>query len=229
MASDKLDGTIASVAREIRRLHSEILTTARTTLAKAIRIGELLTRVRASRRGKWMEWLQSNAPFSHQTAYNYIRVYEHRDDPKFQNVLNLADAYAALCPPKSKAARPQAGNIETHDLPGDQPLAQSVNEGSDNTETSMPSTQRTKSVRRIMREISLQAIDRDIKKSQIQIDQRLAFTALEITRHNRVLWPDFPERLIQHGKALICEGERLDKMPSKSTADLTTSDGSSIQ
>jgi hypothetical protein len=97
----RLDGTIAAVAKKIVRLHGEIMAAAKMSLEKAIEIGGLLARVRASRKGKWLRWLQDNAPFSDQTARNYIRVYECRDDPKFKSVLNLNDAYALLCAPKT--------------------------------------------------------------------------------------------------------------------------------
>jgi hypothetical protein len=53
-AKGKLDGTLGAVAKEIRRLHDEILSAAKTSLEKAIRVGELLSRVRASRKGRWL-------------------------------------------------------------------------------------------------------------------------------------------------------------------------------
>ncbi len=97
----RLDGKLPSVVKEITRLHGEILAAAKMSLEKAIKIGELLSRVRASRKGKWLAWIKDSVPFSDQTARNYIGVYERRDDPKFKNVLNLSDAYALLCPPKT--------------------------------------------------------------------------------------------------------------------------------
>jgi hypothetical protein len=100
-AERERDGTLAGVTKEIVRLHGEVFATAKTTLQKAIRIGELLSRVRSSRKGKWLVWLKESVPFSDQTARNYVRVYEHRDDPKFKTVLNPSDAYALLCTPKS--------------------------------------------------------------------------------------------------------------------------------
>jgi hypothetical protein len=81
----RLDGKIDSVAREIVRLHNEIklardevLAVFKSALPKAIRIGELLTRIRASRKGKWVTWLADNAPFSQATAYNYIGLYDRK-------------------------------------------------------------------------------------------------------------------------------------------------------
>src|SRR2546427_7821935 len=98
-ASTQLDGTLGAVVKEIVKLHDEILTAARTSLSKAIRIGELLSRVRASRKGKWLKWLDENAPFTRQTASNYIRCFERRADLECKNVLHLSDAYAFLALP----------------------------------------------------------------------------------------------------------------------------------
>src|SRR5438034_797321 len=88
-----LDGTLGAVVKEITRLHGEIFDAARTTLTKAIRIGELLTRVRASRKGNWLKWIDDNLPFSHDSALRYLHCYERRDDPRLRNVRNLSDAY----------------------------------------------------------------------------------------------------------------------------------------
>src|SRR6266478_4519008 len=85
----KLDGTLASVARELTRLHNKIMTAARTTVEDAIKAGELLLRLRASRKGQWLKWIEDNVPFSHDTARNYIGLYERRDDLKLRTFRNL--------------------------------------------------------------------------------------------------------------------------------------------
>src|SRR5437870_707960 len=98
----KLDGTLDGVKKAIEKLYGEItrardelLTAAvRTSLPKAIKIGELLHRVRASRKGKWLLWLKDNAPFDQKTAWNYMRCYDNR--AKLGNVPNLTAAYALL-------------------------------------------------------------------------------------------------------------------------------------
>jgi hypothetical protein len=98
-----------SIVSEIASLHGEILTAARTSLDKAIRIGELLAGIKADlAHGQWLPWLTAHVPFSDQTARNYIRVYEHRDDPKFKTLLNLADVYRLLAAPPE----PDASEIE---------------------------------------------------------------------------------------------------------------------
>jgi hypothetical protein len=93
----KLDGTLGAVAKEIARLHGDILSAARMSLEKAIRIGELLTRVKASRKGKWLLWLKEHAPFDQKTAWRYMHCYDNRG--KLGNVPNLTAAYEILALP----------------------------------------------------------------------------------------------------------------------------------
>lgn len=46
--------------------------------------------------GKWLEWLKENVEFSDDTACNYMRLYEHREDAKFRTVRNITEAYRLL-------------------------------------------------------------------------------------------------------------------------------------
>jgi Protein of unknown function (DUF3102) len=58
-----------STKAEINRLHGEICEAARTSIGKAIRIGELLTQTRLTlKHGEWLPWLKENVGFSRQTA-----------------------------------------------------------------------------------------------------------------------------------------------------------------
>src|SRR5947208_1178029 len=69
------------------------------SVPKAIRIGELLTKIDAALdHGDWLPWLKDNVKFSDQCARNYMRLYEKRDDPEFKKVLNLSEAYRLLRP-----------------------------------------------------------------------------------------------------------------------------------
>jgi hypothetical protein len=82
---------------EINQLHIEICDAARTSIQKAVRIGELLTEQKASlKHGEWLPWLKVNVGFSRQTADNYRRIYERRYDPKLLSVGNLNEAYQLL-------------------------------------------------------------------------------------------------------------------------------------
>jgi hypothetical protein len=84
---------------EILRLQGELFDAARTSLPKAIRIGELLVQIRqALPHGQWKRHLEENFEFSDQTARNWMRLWERRDDSKIKNILNLTDAYRLLAP-----------------------------------------------------------------------------------------------------------------------------------
>ena len=74
---------------EITRLHSEILEAARTSVDKAIRIGELLTQEKDKLdHGQWLPWLKANVPFTRATAANYMRCWERREELKCKTVLH---------------------------------------------------------------------------------------------------------------------------------------------
>ena len=82
---------------EIKRLHDQILRHARQSLNNAIRIGEVLTQVKAVlKHGQWLEWLESSAPFSERTAQNYMACYARRDAFKSANVADLTKAYGLI-------------------------------------------------------------------------------------------------------------------------------------
>jgi hypothetical protein len=114
---------------EIKKLHSEIMEAARTSLTKAIRIGELLTPIKkAIGHGKWLPWLKKHLPFSESTACNYIRCYDRRDELKSASVADLTPgaAYKLLAGPP----RP-ARSLPPPPLPSVTPAAES-------RETSVP-------------------------------------------------------------------------------------------
>ena len=61
-------------AKEINRLHGEIMAAVRTTLEKAIRIGELLTeRKKKCQHGEWLHWLEANVQMDQKTVWNYMQ------------------------------------------------------------------------------------------------------------------------------------------------------------
>jgi hypothetical protein len=102
---------------EIKKLHNELLALRETVFGKAVRIGELLVANKAAfgKHGRWLKWLKKNITFSDQTARNYIRIYENRDDPKFKSVLNLTDAYALLAKKTDREAARANGKRTPHD------------------------------------------------------------------------------------------------------------------
>lgn len=82
------------VAKRIAQLHSEICQSVRSTLDKAIEIGELLSDTKASlKHGEWLPWLRLNAPFTAKTAQNYLRLFENRERLKCETVSDLTQAY----------------------------------------------------------------------------------------------------------------------------------------
>jgi len=103
----------ADTAEEINRLHADILSHARQSVENAIRIGEILSHVKESlKHGEWLPWIKANVPFSDQSARNYIRCCDHRDQLKFKNDLNLSDAYA-LALSNGNGKDPRAARLHT--------------------------------------------------------------------------------------------------------------------
>lgn len=88
-------------AEEITRLHQEIIGSLRTSLAKGIQIGELLTEQKESlKHGEFTSWIKENLPFTDRTARNYMRLHQRRDELKTESVSDLTDAYKLLSAPK---------------------------------------------------------------------------------------------------------------------------------
>jgi hypothetical protein len=84
-------------ASEINRLHFENIEAARTTIQRAMRIGELLSQMKSKlRHGEWLPWLEANVAFDARTAQRYVKVYENRDRLKNDSVSYLKDAYRIL-------------------------------------------------------------------------------------------------------------------------------------
>lgn len=93
-----------TTADQINALHAEILGAARTTVDKAIRVGELLTAQKARcKHGQWLPWVRQKLEFEHATASRYMSCYERREELKLLTVRNLSDAYKMLGAPKSPA------------------------------------------------------------------------------------------------------------------------------
>lgn len=88
------------VLAQIIALHSEITEAARTSLDKAITLGDLLAQEKERLgHGNWLPWLKANVPFTDRTARNYIRCFENRERIKLESVSDLTVAYRLLAPP----------------------------------------------------------------------------------------------------------------------------------
>lgn len=90
-------------AQEIVNLHREIEGYARTTLDKAVRIGELLSGVKiALGHGNWLPWLQAKVGFSERSAQNYMRLHKCKEQLKsaMNADLSLSGCLALVAEPK---------------------------------------------------------------------------------------------------------------------------------
>jgi len=98
---------------EINDLHNKIMGSARTTLERAIHIGELLTEQKAKQaHGEWLPWIEANLVFDRMTAARYMRVFDRRQELNVTGVLHLAAAYRLLSEcssvPPPRATDPKA-------------------------------------------------------------------------------------------------------------------------
>ena len=101
--------SVTQSLKKIRKLHGEIFDAVRTSLPKAVEIGELLKGIKAGlKRGEWLPWCQKNLPFSERTAQNYIRCFDEKDRLLSATVadlpLSVSGALALLSEPKTKPA-----------------------------------------------------------------------------------------------------------------------------
>lgn len=95
---------------EIVRLHDQITSALRTSLAHAIRIGELLTEHKARlEHGQFTDWAKQHLPFTLRTAQNYMRVYRERETIKNEKVAFLGAAYDLTALRKNGHAPEQNG------------------------------------------------------------------------------------------------------------------------
>ncbi len=84
--------TWTETVRDLHFLNTELNGLAVKSVGLAARIGEILVHVKgAVKHGEWLPWLSEFAPFSRQSADNYIWIFENKD--KLLNVGNLSEAY----------------------------------------------------------------------------------------------------------------------------------------
>ena len=104
-------------ARQIVQLHTGVNSALRTTLEKAISIGELLHHVKSKLpHGEWILWIETNLPFSARTATDYMRVFERRKLLNQQSAADLSSALQLLAAPSitklSEAERAELCELE---------------------------------------------------------------------------------------------------------------------
>jgi hypothetical protein len=92
--------TITNIAAEVNELHGELSGLARTSLEKAIRIGELLTEQKASlKHGEWLPWCRDNLKFGQNSVNRYMMVFGRQDEIPHNDEFGLTEAYRLLSQP----------------------------------------------------------------------------------------------------------------------------------
>jgi hypothetical protein len=143
-------------------------------------------------------------PFTRQTACNYIRCFERRDELECKNVLHLSDAYQFLALPAKaiKVTTQERGGVPTNN-----PEPQSSCE-QDEVPSAEPQPQRRhKSRKQIEKE--LQAISDQEQEAEKQTNTQLAEIIAMLDNKVRAQWLEFPTHLKSHGETLIKLSERL--------------------
>ena len=90
--------------------HGRIMSALSSTVHDAIAIGKYLTEQKSTlKHGAWLPWISSNLTFDRRTATNYMRLFEKRDQLKWETISHLTDAYRQLFPKVNReaSARPE--------------------------------------------------------------------------------------------------------------------------
>lgn len=104
-----------SKAAQANEAHERIIRVLSGTVHDAIAIGKFLTEQKSTlKHGEWLPWISANLTFDRRTATNYMRLFEKRDQLKWETVSHLTDAYRQLFPKQSRdtPAGPQASTPE---------------------------------------------------------------------------------------------------------------------
>jgi hypothetical protein len=112
---------------EIIRLHEEIVEALKSSLPKAIRIGELLThKKRRLGHGKFLPWVEKHLPFTSRTATNYMKLYRQRNRLSKEGVEKLGQAYKLLSSPKPKITPAESKSETVSDLDCESPVEKTI-------------------------------------------------------------------------------------------------------
>lgn len=85
---------------QIVSLHNELEALLNKSLDNMIRLGELLTEVKAELpHGEFTGWIEENLPFTPRTARRYMKVYNHRAE--LGGAETITEAYNLLAEPKT--------------------------------------------------------------------------------------------------------------------------------
>jgi hypothetical protein len=124
---DALD--LDTLAVEIRREHEAAEAAFESSVAHAMRCGQLLIEAKAKAgHGNWLPWVRANLPFSERTARNYMRLARNRQ--RIADLPSINEALTALIkarptePDPPFLVRDPDGGPDQEPVPsGDPPLA----------------------------------------------------------------------------------------------------------
>jgi hypothetical protein len=98
---------LSEIAETVKTEHSAIDSALRESMARAVKIGALLTEAKQLlKHGEWLSWLADNCQFSERTAQNYMRIYnKYPQLAKSATVADLSyrEAIGLLADPKAAA------------------------------------------------------------------------------------------------------------------------------
>ena len=85
------------VATQINELHYRIYARNARALADSIEIGRMLSEQKDKLvHGHYLNWLNKHINFSYETARNYQKLYDYREEIKSQNIVNSSSAYRLI-------------------------------------------------------------------------------------------------------------------------------------
>ena len=107
--------------KEINELHKGVYGGLKTTVEKAIKIGELLTECKEQvKHGEWEQFVRINCDFSEDMAQKYMKAYEKRDNEEYRTRAVFEGFSRALVPEKvqrKQASTPKIIDAEVVDVP----------------------------------------------------------------------------------------------------------------
>ena len=177
---------------ELNTLHGEVMAAARTSLEKAIRMGEILVRLKQHHgHGNWEAFLTGNLPFESRTASNYMGCYQRRNEllkSEIVSDLSLSEAYRKLRSPSKTPAFKKSGppgGASDADVPRD-PVAG----GDDMPFGSLPGQNGSPS-------LTIDLIDHGDENSSIEIPPHTG-TIAEDSRGSQLVSEPPPEKADRH-------------------------------
>ncbi|MDZ4780764.1 MAG: DUF3102 domain-containing protein [Planctomycetia bacterium] len=98
----KMTTSLETLASQINQAHADAIDSARTTMAYARMVGDLLLQAKGvAGHGAWLPWLEANVKFSVRTAQGYMRIASHWNElSNTQSTAYLDEALKMLAEPK---------------------------------------------------------------------------------------------------------------------------------